>query len=151
MEGSVQRSGKLVRVNAQLIDAETGAHLWAERFDRDTDDLFALQDEITRRIAITLNVELLNREAARPVENPDAFDYILRGRAAEAKGGARENTAEAIGLYERALALDPRSVEAQSRLARALVSRGLFAAPEAERVDFERAGALINQALAAAP
>ena len=88
LEGSVQRSGKLVRVNAQLIDAETGAHLWAERFDRDTDDLFALQDEITRRIAITLNVELLNREAARPVENPDAFDYILRGRAAEAKGGA---------------------------------------------------------------
>jgi len=106
---------------------------------------------ICSRIAITLNVELLNREAARPAENPGAFDYILRGRAAEAKGGARENTAEAIGLYERALALDPRSVEAQSRLARALVSRGLFAAPEAERVDFERAGALINQALAAAP
>ena len=64
---------------------------------------------------------------------------------------ARENTAEAIGLYERALALDPRSVEAQSRLARALVSRGLSAAPEAERVDFERAAALINQALPAAP
>jgi len=151
LEGSVQRSGKQVRVNAQLIDAETGAHLWAERFDRDTGDLFALQDEITRRIAITLNVELLNSEAARLAENPDALDYILRGRAAEARGGARENIAEAIGLYERALALDPRSVEAQSRLARALVSRGLFAAPEEERVDFERAEALINKALAASP
>ena len=151
LEGSVQRSGKQVRVNAQLIDAETGAHLWAERFDRDTGDLFAFQDEITRRIAITLNVELLNSEAARPTENPDAFDYILRGCAAQAKGGARENTAEAINLYERALALDPRSVDAQSRLAIALVSRGLSAAPEAEHADFERAEALINQALAAAP
>ena len=151
LEGSVQRSGNQVRVNAQLIDAETGAHLWAERFDRDTGDLFAFQDEITRRIAITLNVELLNSEAARPTENPDAFDYILRGRAAQAKGGARENTAEAINLYERALALDPRSVDAQSRLAIALVSRGLSAAPEAEHADFERAEALINQALAAAP
>ena len=151
LEGSVQRSGNQVRVNAQLIDAETGAHLWAERFDRDTGDLFAFQDEITRRIAITLNVELLNSEAARPTENPDAFDYILRGRAAQAKGGARENTAEAINLYERALALDPRSVDAQSRLAIALVSRGLSAAPEAEHADFERAEALINQVLAAAP
>jgi len=151
LEGSVQRSGNQVRVTAQLIDAETGAHLWAERFDRDTGDLFALQDEKTRRIAITLNVELLNRETARPAGNPDAFDYILRGRAAEAKGGARENIAVAIGLFERALALDPRSVEAESRLARALVRRGLFAVPEAERADFERTEALINQALTAAP
>ena len=151
LEGSVQRSGKQVRVNAQLIDAETGAHLWAERFERDTDDLFALQNEITSRIAIALNLELMRAEADRPTENPDAFDYILRGRAAEARGGARENTAEAIGLYERALALDPRSVEAQSRLAIMLVSRGLSAAPEAERVDFERAEALINKALATSP
>ena len=66
LEGSVRRSGNQVRVNAQLIDAETDAHLWAERFDRDTGDLFALQDEITSRIAIALNLELIGAEAARP-------------------------------------------------------------------------------------
>src|SRR6202043_3144359 len=64
LEGSVQRLGKQVRVNAQLIDAETDAHLWAERFNRDIGDLFALQNEITGRIANTLNAELISAEAA---------------------------------------------------------------------------------------
>ncbi len=82
LEGSVRRSGNQVRVNAQLIDAETDAHLWAERFDRDMGDLFALQNEITSRIAVALNLELIAAEAARPTEHPDALDYILRGRAA---------------------------------------------------------------------
>jgi TolB-like protein len=124
LEGSVQRSGNQVRVNAQLIDAETGAHLWAERFDRDIGDLFALQSEITSRIANALNLELMRAEAARPTDNPNAMDYIFKGRAALAKGNPRESAAEAIGLFERALALDPRSVEAQSRLALALVLHG---------------------------
>ena len=83
LEGSVRRSGNRVRVNAQLIDAETDAHLWAERFDRDIGDLFALQDEITSRIAVALNLELVAAEAARPTEHPDVLDYILRGRAAD--------------------------------------------------------------------
>jgi adenylate cyclase len=78
LEGSVQRSGNRVRVNAQLIDAETDTHLWAERFDRATGDLFALQNEITSRIAVALNVEVLAAEVARATENnPDALDYIL--------------------------------------------------------------------------
>ena len=81
LEGSVRRSANKVRVNAQLIDAETDAHLWAEQFDGDLKDLFALQNEFTSRIAIALNVELSNREAARPTENPDALDYPLRARA----------------------------------------------------------------------
>ena len=68
--------GTQLRVNAQLIDAEAGAHLWAERFDRDASDLFALQNEITSRIAIALNIELIGEEAARPIERPDALDYI---------------------------------------------------------------------------
>jgi adenylate cyclase len=151
LEGSVQRSVNQVRVNAQLIDAETGAHLWAERFDRDTGDLFALQNEITSRIAIALNLELMRAEAARSAENPDAMDYIFRGRATTAKGGSRENTAEAIGLFERALALDRRSAEARSRLAVALVERGVLAAPDTERSDFERAEGLITEVLAASP
>jgi TolB-like protein len=70
LEGSVQRSGNQVRVNAQLIDAETDAHLWAERFDRDTGNLLALQDEVTNRIAVALNVELTDVEAARPNDHP---------------------------------------------------------------------------------
>src|SRR5215469_14810632 len=82
LEGSVRRSGNQVRVNAQLIDAETDAHLWAERFDGNAADLFALQDEITSRIAVALNLELLSAEAARPTERPDVLEYILRGRAA---------------------------------------------------------------------
>ena len=125
LEGSVRRSGNQVRVNAQLIDAETDAHLWAERFDRDTGDLFALQDEITSRIAVALNLELVAAEAARPTEHPDALDYILRGRAAMNKPQTRDSYAEAISLFERALALDPRSVEAQSYLASALAGRVL--------------------------
>jgi TolB-like protein len=81
LEGSVRRSGNLARVNPQLIDAETNAHLWAERFTGDTSDLFALQDEITRRIAVALNLELWRVEAARPTQHPDAMDYVFRGRA----------------------------------------------------------------------
>jgi hypothetical protein len=85
LEGSLQRSGNRVRFNAQLIDAETDTHLWAERFDGDTRDLFALQDEVTSRIAVALNLELLSAEAARRTEHPDALEFILRARAAGAK------------------------------------------------------------------
>src|SRR5207302_6737312 len=80
LEGSIRRSGNQLRLTAQLIDAETDAHLWAERFDRDTSDLFALQNEITSRIAVALDIELISAEADRPTERPDALDYILRGR-----------------------------------------------------------------------
>jgi TolB-like protein/class 3 adenylate cyclase/Tfp pilus assembly protein PilF len=151
LEGSVRRSGNLVRVNAQLIDAETDAHLWAERFDGDTADLFALQDEVTSRIAVALNLELVAAEAARPTEHPDALDYILRGRGAELKTSSRNSRTEAISMYERALTLDPRSVEAQSRLANALVSRVLDQMTDSVATDIERAERLIGQALAASP
>jgi adenylate cyclase len=71
LEGSIQRSANHVRVNAQLIDAGNDAHLWAERFDGDAGDLFALQDDITSRIAVALDLELVGAEAARPMEHPD--------------------------------------------------------------------------------
>jgi hypothetical protein len=93
------------------------------RFEGDTGDLFALQNEITSRIAIALNLEVIDLEAARPTENPDALDYILRGRAEHSKPPTRENYAARISLYEKALALDPRSVEAQSLLAAMLTAR----------------------------
>jgi TolB-like protein/class 3 adenylate cyclase len=91
LEGSVRRSGSQIRVNAQLIDAETDRHLWAERFDRDAGDLFALQDEVTSRIAVALNIELVTAEAGRITEHPDALDYILRGRAVMSKPKTPDN------------------------------------------------------------
>jgi TolB-like protein/Tfp pilus assembly protein PilF len=151
LEGSVRRSGNQVRVSVQLIDATTDAHLWAERFDSDTVDFFALQNEITSRIGNTLSLELIGAEAARPTADPDALDYILRGRAAFAKGPARDNLAEAIGLFERALALDPQSVEAQTQLARALMSRALDRLTDSAVADIARAEGLIDQVLAASP
>jgi adenylate cyclase len=143
--------GDKVRVSAQLIDAGTDADLWAERFDGDAADLFALQDLVTSRIAVAVNLELAAAEAARPAENPDARDYILRGRAAELKTPSRDNRAEAIGLFERAVALHRRSVEAQSRLAHALVSRVLDLMTDSAAADMERAERQIGQALAASP
>ncbi len=145
LEGSVRRSGNQVRVNAQLIAAETDKHLWAERFSGDTSDLFAVQDEITIRLANALGVELIAAEAARPSEHPDALDYILRGRAGKPTFG------EAISLFERALELDPRSVEAQSQLAHLLSGRVLTGMSSQPPADLARAQGLVNQALAASP
>jgi adenylate cyclase len=151
LEGSVRRSGNQVRVSAQLIDAQTDAHLWADRFDRDTNDLFVLQSEITGRLANALGVELIAAEAARPTEHPDALDYILRGRAARLKPKSRDTIAEAISLFEHALALDPRSVEAQSLLADALANRVKAGMTDSAATDIARAEALVGQALAASP
>jgi TolB-like protein len=151
LEGSVRRSGNRVRVNTQLIDAETHAHLWAERFDGDTGDLFALQDEVTSRIAAALNVDLIVAEAVRPTEHPDALDYILRGRAALSKPPSPDSFAERIRLFESALALDPRSVEAQCYLASGLASRVLDGMSDSAAADIKRAVGLISQALAASP
>jgi len=151
LEGSIRRSGNRVRANAQLIDAETDAHLWAERFDRDTDDLFALQDEVTSRIAIALNLELVGAEAARSAHHPDALDFILRGRALSSTPPITENYAEAIRLYERALTLDPQSVEAQALLARTLTARAMDGLTNSAEADITRAERLVWQALAATP
>jgi adenylate cyclase len=151
LEGSVQRSGKQVRINAQLIDAETGAHLWAERFDRDIGDLFALQNEITARIASALQSQLAIAEARRPTDNPDALDYILRGRAVLANPISRENYDKAEGYFEKALALDPRSVDAAAWLAVALTVRVTDELSDSPDADLQRAEQLAGQALAAAP
>src|SRR5215471_3692256 len=103
LEGEVQRAGDRVRVTAQLIDAETDVHLWAERFAGDAGDLFALQEEITNRIAVALDLELVGDAAARPSERPNTRDYILRGPATRLKPPSRENRAEAVALFEQAL------------------------------------------------
>jgi len=114
LEGSVQRSGNRLRVNVQLIDTETGRHLWAERFDKPVADLFDMQDEIVSRLANTLSAQLTAAEARR-AENtlhPDAMDLYFLGRASFNKGQTLENLMQACGFFERAFALDPKNVEA---------------------------------------
>jgi adenylate cyclase len=151
LEGSVRKLGSRIRVNAQLIDAESNAHLWAERFDNDIADLFALQDEITIRIAHQVGGELIAAEAARPTTNPDALDYILRANAAYLKPPSREAQTEPIGFFEKALALDPGSVGAQSGLAIVLTARVMNGWADTPVADIARAERLTEQALAAAP
>jgi TolB-like protein len=144
LKGTVQRSGNRVSANPQLIDAESDAHLWAERFDRNTGDLFALQNEITSRIAVALNIELLAAETTRPTEHPDTLDYIFRGRAANLKQPSPEKYAEEIRFFECALELDPRSVDAQSELARALMARVVDFMTDTAAADIDRAERLVE-------
>jgi TolB-like protein/class 3 adenylate cyclase/Tfp pilus assembly protein PilF len=119
LEGSVQRSGDRFRVNVQLIDAETGNHLWAERFDKPVADIFDMQDEIVSRLANTLDSQLVEAEAQRASHLPyrDSMDLYFQGRACWNKGLAPEHMAQAKGFFERALALDPRNSDAEVALA----------------------------------
>jgi TolB-like protein/class 3 adenylate cyclase/Tfp pilus assembly protein PilF len=151
LEGSVRRSGNYVRVNVQLIDAETNAHLWADRFDRDIGDLFTLQNEITARIAGALQSQLAIAEARRPINNPDALDYIMRGRSVLTRPISKENYKDAVGLFETALKLDPQASDAAAWLAIALVVRVTDEVSDSPDADLRRAGLLAGQALAEAP
>jgi adenylate cyclase len=115
LEGSAQRDGARVRVNAQLIDAETGAHLWADRFDEDVADLFKLQDQVVARLANTLGVELVKAEAEKAArsKNPDAVDLAMRGWAlARPSQQTKEKNEAARALFEQALKIDPDNADA---------------------------------------
>ena len=114
LEGSVQRSSNRLRVNVQLIDAETGAHLWAERFDKPLADLFDMQDEIVARLANALSPQLTAAEAHRAerAPHPDSVDLQFQGMAWLNKGPSPEYLAQARGCFEHALALDPENIEA---------------------------------------
>jgi adenylate cyclase len=119
LEGSVQRDQNHVRVNAQLIDGETGAHLWADRFEESIADLFKLQDQVVARLANTLGFELARAEAQKSVHssNPDAIDLTMRGWAAIWQQLTKESTASARDYFERAMKIDPQAAEAMVGLA----------------------------------
>lgn len=119
LEGSVQRGNNRLRVNVQLIDAETGNHLWAERFDKPVADFFDMQDEIVSRLANALDAQLVEVEAQRAGRalHPDAMDLYFQGKACWNKGLTPEYLAQARDYFERALALDPENVDALVGLA----------------------------------
>jgi TolB-like protein/class 3 adenylate cyclase len=114
LEGSVQRGANRMRVNVQLIDAETGNHLWAERFDKPLADLFDMQDEIVARLASALNAQLVAAEARRAEQapTPDSMDLYFQGLAWLNRGATPDNVAQARGFFDRALAVDPGNVDA---------------------------------------
>jgi hypothetical protein len=114
LEGSVQRGGNRMRVNVQLIDAETGNHLWAERFDKPLPELFDMQDEIVARLAGSLNAQLVAAEARRAEQapTPDSMDFYFQGLAWLRKDSTPDTVARARSLLDRALSADPDNAEA---------------------------------------
>jgi adenylate cyclase len=120
LEGSVQRTGDTIRINAQLIDALSGHHLWAERYDRKAEDLFAIQDEILKTIVGTLQVKVNNAEfertLKRPTENLSAYDYYQRGFYYFLAWG-KENMDQARRSFKKAIELDPDYARAYAMLA----------------------------------
>ena len=124
LEGSVRRTAGKVRINAQLVDAATGDHVWAERYDRDQRDIFAVQDEVIGEITSALEVELTATERTRltrpPTANLEAYDYYLRAEQ-HVYGGESAPLSAALSFYEKAIALDPGFADAYAGYARAAV------------------------------
>ena len=123
LEGSVQKAADQVRVNVQLINAQTDSHLWAETYDRKLTDIFGVESEIAKGIAESLQAKLTGREeqaiAVKPTNNPEAYDAYLRGQAFEVNRGSTDGTRKAIEFYEQAVQLDPNFALSWARLSRA--------------------------------
>jgi TolB-like protein len=153
LEGSVQRGGNRMRVNVQLIDAQTGNHLWAERFDKPLADLFDMQDEIVARLAGTLNAQLVAAEARRAerASQPDSMDLYFQGRAWLNKGSTAESRAQARGFFERALALDPGNIDARVGAAWVDVRTGNSYTTDDRAACFAAAEAALTKTLSLAP
>jgi TolB-like protein/cytochrome c-type biogenesis protein CcmH/NrfG len=153
LEGSVLPTGNQVRVNAQLIDADSGAHLWADQFDTPRADLLQMQDEIVTRLAYAMNIELAYVEAARfkrtQAANPDAEDLALQCEAGAQKGGLIGEEADAgYRLCEQALDADPNNVRALGWLSRKFLMPVSYGRSADKEGDLKRADALASRALA---
>jgi TolB-like protein/Tfp pilus assembly protein PilF len=152
LEGSVRRSGSQVRMNTQLIDAETGGHLWAERFETDRQNLAEAEDEIIGRLARTLNLELVE-DVGRRIEqeraiDPDAHDLVMRGWTWFYRPPSAATLQDAQRAFEQALELDPQSVEARIGLATVLVTVTLEGWSKSLAQDQERAEQLLAEIFA---
>src|SRR5271155_1002551 len=153
LEGSVQRGGNRMRVNVQLIDAEAGNHLWAERFDKPLADLFEMQDEIVARLAGALNAQLVAAEARRAetAPNPGSLDLYFQGLAWLNKGATPDIVAHARSFFDRALTADPDNVDALIGSARADQLEGAFFFVADRAAAFATAEAKLTKALSAVP
>ena len=132
LEGSIRRSGDRVRITAQLIDGQTDAHLWAERYDRDLVDIFAVQDDVTARIVQALEIKLSDQPSSvrRETEIPEAYDCVLRGRE-RFRLYSRDSHLEARKLFERAIELDPDYAAAYAGLSLTALHEWFAGSPEA--------------------
>jgi TolB-like protein len=153
LEGSVQRGGKRLRVNVQLIDVETGNHLWAERFDKPIADLFDMQDEIVSSLANALNAQLIEAEARRAERSlhPDAMDLSFQGSSCWNKGMTAEHMGQARGFFERALTLDPGNMEALVGMAAVDLASAAFFILNDRDARFAAAEATLIKALSMSP
>jgi TolB-like protein/class 3 adenylate cyclase len=153
LEGSAQRGSSRLRVNAQLVDAESGNHLWAERFDKPVADIFDMQDEIVSRLANALNAELIAAEAGRAERSshPGSMDFYFQGAAWMNKGSSPEYMTQARGYFERAFALDPGNVEALIGIARVDAQRGAYFMADDRAERLAAAEATLTRALSLAP
>ena len=153
LEGSVQRVGARMRVSVELIDAERGNHLWAERFDKPLADLFDMQDEIVARLANALSGQLIAVEARRAerAPNPDSIDLNFQGWAWWNKGFSPDNLAAARRSFERALALDPTNVWGLVGVAYVDVAVALTFLPDDRAARLAAAEAAVIKALSLAP
>ena len=153
LEGSVQRSGKRLRMNVQLIDANSGQHLWAERFEKSVVDLFDMQDEIVSRLANTLGAQLIEAEARRAegTLHPDAMDLYFQGRAWLMKGFSPECVTQARSFFERSLESDPGNVEAMIGLANVDTAVGASFTTDDGPARLAAAEAMVNKALSIRP
>jgi len=153
LEGSVQRGGNRLRVNVQLIHAETGNHLWAERFDKPLADLFDLQDEIVAHLANQLGTELVVAEARRAEQtpDPDSMDLYFQGMLHANSGATPEHMKRARGFFERALALDPGNVEALVGTANVDARLATYIMTDERAARLAAAEAILTKVLSLAP
>jgi adenylate cyclase len=150
LEGSVRKAGDRIRITAQLIDAIKGHHLWAERYDRDLKDIFAIQDEITLKICNALQMELTSGEQARlwhrGTKNLEAWGCIVKGNALFARFAKGDN-AKARDLYERAVKIDPKDAFTWTMLAWTHWVDAFLGYSESRADSFKRAVELAKKAL----
>jgi adenylate cyclase len=150
LEGSVRKAGSRVRISGQLIDTSTGAHLWADRFDGELDDIFDLQDQVTSSvvgaIAPRLEQAEIERTKSKPTENLDAYDYYLRGLAAVHQW-TKEGSEDALSNFHRAIELDPGFAAAYGMAARVYSQRKGSAWVASREIEVAEAARLARRAV----